>query len=141
MGISVDFYLMLFVFIVFMITMYILNIWLYKPLLAYMDGRNKQIEQSRKAIEDSKQGHEDAHLEIDKVLDEARAIIAKNLAAANEEGKKEYDKIVELAQQEIAGLREEFENELKRDKIELQNELNSHLSEYANDFKVMMERA
>lgn len=89
MGISLNPQLMALVFVLFIISIYVLNKWLYQPIFSFMDARDKMIKDDLANVDgnDSQIAHIDG--EIRTILDEARKEAgaikenAQNLAKAD----------------------------------------------------------
>jgi F-type H+-transporting ATPase subunit b len=127
--------LMLLVAVVFLVLLFLLNSWLYQPLLRFMDERDKSI---RKDLENvSSNTHE-----IDELRAKADAVIAqaKNEAAAMRAKTIEESKL--LAQSKLEAKKEELESayqaflgELKKEEEQLKSELLSQMPLFKESLK------
>ena len=127
--------LMLLVAVVFLVLLFLLNSWLYQPLLRFMDERDKSI---RKDLENvSSNAHE-----IDELRAKADAVIAqaKNEAAAMraktiEESKLLAQSKVEARKEELEKAYQEFLAELKKEEEQLKSELLSQMPLFKESLK------
>lgn len=95
MGVSVNEYLMLLVFVLFISSIYVLNRWLYQPILGFMDARDDMIKNDLANIDgnDSEVAHIDG--EIQSILDNARKEAFGIKESAILVAKEEYAKNIE----------------------------------------------
>lgn len=95
MGVSVNEYLMLLVFVLFISSIYVLNRWLYQPILGFMDARDDMIKNDLANIDgnDSEVAHIDS--EIQSILDTARKEASSIKESATLLAKEEYSKNIE----------------------------------------------
>ncbi len=127
--------LMLLVAVVFLVLLFLLNSWLYQPLLRFMDERDKSI---RKDLENvSSNTHE-----IDELRAKADAVIAqaKNEAAAMraktiEESKLLAQSKLEAKKEELEKAYQEFLGELKKEEEQLKSELLSQMPLFKESLK------
>jgi len=127
--------LMLLVAVVFLVLLTLLNSWLYQPLLAFMDERDKSI---RKDLENVSSNTS----EIDELKAKTEAVIAqaKNEAAALRAKTIEDSKL--LAMSKIEAKKEELEktyqgflDELKKEEEQLKSELLSQMPLFKESLK------
>ena len=127
--------LMLLVAVVFLVLLFLLNSWLYQPLLRFMDERDKSI---RKDLENvSSNTHE-----IDELRAKADAVVAqaKNEAAAMraktiEESKLLAQSKLEAKKEELEKAYQEFLGELKKEEEQLKSELLSQMPLFKESLK------
>lgn len=111
--------LMALVFVVFLATLYLLNIWLFKPMVSYMEKRDKSINQDVQEIRDSADEVELISKEISEILDQARIEAKQMLDKASNEAKSVCEaKIVKYRSENQAKL-EEFRSKLQAQKQDL----------------------
>ena len=95
MGISLNPQLMLLVFVLFILSIYVLNRWLYQPILNFMDARDAMIKNDL----DNASGNEGEIVaiggEIEGVLDTARKEATAIKEKAILEAKAKYDEAIE----------------------------------------------
>ncbi|BBG65352.1 ATP synthase F0 sector subunit b' [Hydrogenimonas sp.] len=127
--------LMLVVAVVFLVLLILLNSWLYQPLLAFIDERDKSI---RKDLENASS----TGSEVEELKAKTEAIIteAKNEAAALRARTVEESKL--LAMSKIEAKKEELEkryqgflDDLKKEEEQLKSELLSQLPLFKESLK------
>ncbi|MDU7693526.1 MAG: F0F1 ATP synthase subunit B' [Helicobacter sp.] len=114
---------MILVFIVFLVTLYLLNIWVFRPLINFMDKRDEKINQDLQEIEDSSFQINEIEKEIDQILSLARSE-AKNLVqnATNEAKAACEQKIIKHRQMLDLKL-QESKLKIEADKIKLKEQI------------------
>lgn len=123
MSISINLELMILVFFIFIICIFFLSRWLYKPLLEFMDSRELMIKNDMETIDSN-------YIEIKKINEEINSILATAIKGANDiklkamnESKLIYDKKINeakmLHEKELAS----FIIKLDKDKEELKHYL------------------
>jgi len=120
---------------IFLVTMILLKKWLFDPLVAFMDEREKKLQQSLEMINANTENTKELEEEIEKVLakakKEAKAIRdearAKAIAEANE------IKAKRLA--EIEAAKEELAKEIQAEKERILSELSGSKDEIKNLFE------
>ena len=114
----------------FAILLYLMERFLYKPALKYLDRRRDRVvahmEAARKAQEEAEQlaaqrrdALQQAHDQARITVDEARVHAEEIIAAAKEDAKREAARIIVNAHRELAKERAEMEAELRRAYAEL----------------------
>lgn len=100
MGISLNPQLMALVFVLFIISIYVLNKWLYQPIFSFMDARDKMIKDDLANVDgnDSQIAHIDG--EIRTILDEARKEAGAIKESALNEAKADYASNIERLKNE-----------------------------------------
>ncbi|PAF41859.1 FoF1 ATP synthase subunit B' [Helicobacter sp. 11S03491-1] len=136
MSITINPYLMLLVFIVFMITLYLLNIWLYRPLLTFMDNREASVKQDLQHIQDNTQEILEIEKEIKQILENARIQSSQIIEEATNEAKIAYEAKISKKKAESAVKIEEFFNELQVQKNDLKNQLLVKMEDFENSLKL-----
>lgn len=130
MSITPEPWLMLLVFVVFIITAFLLNTWLFKPLLGFMDEREASIQRDMNAVASSDEEVKIIQNEINQILAQARNRTSEIIENATNEAKSKYEEKIHAKQQEIARQLESFQNDLQVQKENLKTELSSHLPEF-----------
>ena len=102
MSLSVNPWLMLVVFAVFILSVYLLNKWLYKPLLTFIDNRNISIKSDLESIQNN--GSEIASLDA-----EAARVLTQARSEANLIREKALESAKMISEQKVASKREELE--------------------------------
>lgn len=100
MGISLNPQLMALVFVLFIVSIYVLNKWLYQPILSFMDARDERIKNDLANIDgnDSQIAHIDG--EIHGILDGARKEASAIKESALNEAKADYANNIERLKNE-----------------------------------------
>lgn len=127
--------LMLITAIVFVVLLITLNAWLFKPMLHFMEEREKTI---RKDIEDASQNSADItllHKEASNLIAKAKAEAAAIREAAISQAKASALNLVEERKRELAGEYEAFLLGLEKEQIGFKNSLMSQLPLYKSALK------
>ncbi|NPA56050.1 MAG: hypothetical protein GXO40_06760 [Epsilonproteobacteria bacterium] len=119
---------------IFLITLILLNMMLFKPLLTFMEQRDAKLEAERKAASSNDDEAKRYEAEIANILANAKAEAAKIKKAASDEAKAEAAKIIQEAMSEMDKQKEAFYAELESKKGELANSL----QEQAQELKDML---
>lgn len=95
MGINLNLELMLLVFILFILSIYLLNKWLYQPILNFMDARDNIIKNDLENANSNDDEIKSIQKEINDILNQAKneAMIIREQAL--EKAKQEYEKQIE----------------------------------------------
>ena len=114
----------------FALLLYLMERFLYKPALKYLDRRRDRVaahmEAARKSQEEAEQlaaqrreALQQAHDQARITVDEARAHAEEIIVAAKKDAKRAAERIIEIARRELAKERTEMEAELRRAYAEL----------------------
>ncbi|ACI27834.1 ATP synthase F0. subunit b' [Helicobacter pylori G27] len=123
MNISVNPYLMAVVFIVFVLLLWAMNVWVYRPLLAFMDNRQAEIKDSLAKIKtDNAQSVEIGH-QIDALLKEAAEKRREIIAEAIQKATESYDAVIKQKENELNQEFEAFAKQLQNEKQVLKEQL------------------
>ncbi|WP_208366944.1 FoF1 ATP synthase subunit B' [Helicobacter pylori] len=123
MNISVNPYLMAVVFVVFVLLLWAMNVWVYRPLLAFMDNRQAEIKDSLAKIKtDSAQSVEIRH-QIDALLKEAAEKRREIIAEAIQKATESYDAVIKQKENELNQEFEAFAKQLQNEKQALKEQL------------------
>lgn len=138
MSLSVNPWLMLIVLMIFLTSAYLLNRWLYKPLLTFMDMRNTSIKGDLQSVQSN--GDEIASLNA-----EAEKLLAKAKAEANQIREKALESAKATAEQKVAAKRDELEKKkqefmagLEEERVMLRNSLLSQMPLYRESLKAKL---
>ncbi len=119
--------LLLLTAIVFLALIFLLNSWLYRPLLAFMEQREESI---RRDLENASSNEEGSQ----KLLEEAKAIITEAKAQASamkkeaiDEVKAEIAKMIEAKKEELESRKVVFMEELKKEEESVRSTLISQM--------------
>lgn len=123
MNISVNPYLMAVVFLVFVLLLWAVNVWVYRPLLAFMDNRQAEIKDSLAKIKtDNAQSVEIGH-QIDALLKEAAEKRREIIAEAIQKATESYDAVIKQKENELNQEFEAFAKQLQNEKQVLKEQL------------------
>lgn len=136
MGISLNPQLMLLVFVLFIIAIYVLNKWLYQPILTFMDARDERIKNDLANIDgnDSQIAHIDGEIRI--ILDEARKEASAIKENALNAAKEDYATNIE----QLKSQNDENLNARLKSLQEEKDALKSALLAQMSDFKTAVDR-
>ncbi|MCE3039839.1 F0F1 ATP synthase subunit B' [Helicobacter anatolicus] len=123
MSTEINLRLMFLVFVVFIATLYLLNIWLFKPLMHFMERRDGVINQDAQEITDSEKEVIYIQEEIEQIIKQAKLDAKQMTEEALSEAKNVYDsKIARYKaenQAKIDGFMQKLEEEKKLLKTQL----------------------
>ncbi|WP_231219486.1 FoF1 ATP synthase subunit B' [Helicobacter pylori] len=123
MNISVNPYLMAVVFVVFVLLLWAMNVWVYRPLLAFMDNRQAEIKDSLAKIKtDNTQSVEIRH-QIDALLKEAAEKRREMIVEAIQKATESYDAVIKQKENELNQEFEAFAKQLQNEKQILKEQL------------------
>ncbi|GAA7475328.1 FoF1 ATP synthase subunit B' [Helicobacter pylori] len=140
MNISVNPYLMAVVFVVFVLLLWAMNVWVYRPLLAFMDNRQAEIKDSLAKIKmDNAQSVEIRH-QIETLLKEAAEKRREMIAEAIQKATKSYDAVIKQKENELNQEFEAFARQLQNEKQALKEQLQAQMPvfEYELNKRVAM---
>lgn len=95
MGISLNLELMLLVFVLFILSIFLLNKWLYQPILNFMDARDNMIKNDLENANSNDSSIESIHNEINDILQLAKKEATEIKEQAIEKAKLEYNKQID----------------------------------------------
>ncbi|GAA8962907.1 FoF1 ATP synthase subunit B' [Helicobacter pylori] len=133
MNISVNPYLMAVVFVVFVLLLWAMNVWVYRPLLAFMDNRQAEIKDSLAKIKtDNTQSVEIRH-QIDALLKEAAEKRREMIAGAIQKAAESYDAVIKQKENELNQEFEAFAKQLQNEKQILKEQLQVQMPVFENE--------
>ncbi|MCQ2946503.1 FoF1 ATP synthase subunit B' [Helicobacter pylori] len=133
MNISVNPYLMAVVFIVFVLLLWAMNVWVYRPLLAFMDNRQAEIKDSLAKIKtDNTQSAEIGH-QIDALLKEAAEKRREIIAEAIQKATESYDAVIKQKENELNQEFEAFAKQLQNEKQVLKEQLQAQMPVFEDE--------
>lgn len=135
MTITVNPYLMLLVFVVFLVSVFLLNTWLYRPLLRFMENREASIDEDLQSVQHSDQQINKINQEIKQILEDARLQSSQIIEQATAEAKSEYEAKIAKKKLESASKLDEFFAELSKEKSSLKSSLLLHMPEFESSLK------
>ncbi len=111
------------VFVVFVLLLWAMNVWVYRPLLAFMDNRQAEIKDSLAKIKtDNTQSVEIRH-QIDALLKEAAEKRREMIAEAIQKAAESYDAVIKQKESELNQEFEAFAKQLQNEKQILKEQL------------------
>ncbi|UOS17491.1 FoF1 ATP synthase subunit B' [Helicobacter pylori] len=133
MNISVNPYLMAVVFVVFVLLLWAMNVWVYRPLLAFMDNRQAEIKDSLAKIKtDNTQSVEIRH-QIETLLKEAAEKRREMIAEAIQKAIESYDAVIKQKESELNQEFEAFAKQLQNEKQVLKEQLQVQMPVFENE--------
>ncbi|WRF50578.1 FoF1 ATP synthase subunit B' [Helicobacter pylori] len=133
MNISVNPYLMAVVFVVFVLLLWAMNVWVYRPLLAFMDNRQAEIKDSLAKIKtDNAQSVEIRH-QIETLLKEAAEKRREMIAEAIQKATESYDAVIKQKENELNQEFEAFAKQLQNEKQILKEQLQVQMPVFENE--------
>ncbi|MEJ8612896.1 FoF1 ATP synthase subunit B' [Helicobacter pylori] len=133
MNISVNLYLMAVVFVVFVLLLWAMNVWVYRPLLAFMDNRQAEIKDSLAKIKtDNAQSVEIGH-QIDALLKEAAERRREIIAEAIQKATESYDAVIKQKENELNQEFEAFAKQLQNEKQVLKEQLQAQMPVFEDE--------
>lgn len=135
-----DPYLMLLVFVVFLLTMVLLNVWLFKPLIGFMDEREATLRKDLDSVSSSDTKVQEIQQQIQDILSDARTRSSEILQKATSDAKSHYEANLQRKQEELAKKLQDFRANLEKQKEVSKQELLAHLGEFENALKVKIKQ-
>lgn len=135
-----DPYLMLLVFVVFLLTMVLLNVWLFKPLIGFMDEREATLRKDLDSISSSDTQVQEIQQQIQDILSDARARSSEILQKATSDAKSHYEANLQKKQEELAKKLQDFRANLEKQKEVSKKELLAHLGEFEDVLKLKIKQ-
>ena len=114
---------------IFLVTLILLDQWLFKPLLSFMDKRDAKLADELKSISSNTNEVKQYEEEIAKILENAKSEANKIKKLAIDEAKKEAGIKVEEEVKKLEVSKEEFYKALEAKREELLKELETSSSE------------
>ncbi|OPG57647.1 ATP F0F1 synthase subunit B' [Helicobacter pylori] len=121
------------VFIVFVLLLWAMNVWVYRPLLAFMDNRQAEIKDSLAKIKtDNTQSVEIVH-QIDALLKEAAERRREIIAEAIQKATESYDAVIKQKENELNQEFEAFAKQLQNEKQALKEQLQAQMPVFEDE--------
>jgi len=121
--INLDFTLVASVAVIFLLLMWVLNVMLFKPILAHIDGRNKTISDGLSNVDQNSKEIADLEAEASRILEEAKKEAASIRHTAVDNAKAEASKKLEAKQKDVDYEFSGFEKKLEEERVNLKNTL------------------
>ena len=135
-----DPYLMLLVFVVFLLTMILLNVWLFKPLIGFMDEREATLRKDLDSISSSDTQVQEIQQQIQDILSDARTRSSEILQKVASDAKSHYEANLQKKQEELAKKLQDFRANLEKQKEVSKKELLAHLGEFEDALKLKIKQ-
>jgi len=110
---------------IFLVTLFLLNNWLFQPLLSFMDRREAKLKDDLKAASSNDEEAQKYEQEIASIIEKAKAEATKIKKDALDEAKKEASKLVDSEVSKIEAAKIAFSKEMESKKAELAKILES----------------
>ncbi|OKB14822.1 ATP F0F1 synthase subunit B' [Helicobacter pylori] len=121
------------VFVVFVLLLWAMNVWVYRPLLAFMDNRQAEIKDSLAKIKtDNAQSVEIRH-QIETLLKEAAEKRREMIAEAIQKATESYDAVIKQKENELNQEFEAFAKQLQNEKQALKEQLQVQMPVFENE--------
>ncbi len=121
------------VFVVFVLLLWAMNVWVYRPLLAFMDNRQAEIKDSLAKIKtDNAQSVEIGH-QIDALLKEAAERRREIIAEAIQKATESYDAVIKQKENELNQEFEAFIKQLQNEKQVLKEQLQAQMPVFEDE--------
>lgn len=130
-----DPWLMLLVFVVFIITMLLLNSWLFKPLIGFMDERENSLRKDMESAMSDDNEVQEIQEKIRAIFVDAKAQASSIIESATIEAKAEYDEKMEKQANEVQGRIDSFRVDLENQKNQAKQELLADLGVFETALK------
>jgi len=104
---------------IFLVTLVLLNQWLFQPLLSFMERREAKLKDDLKAASNNSEEAQKYEEEIASIIEKAKAEASKIKKEALDNAKKEASQMVEKEVAKIETAKNAFNEELNSKKIEL----------------------
>lgn len=127
--------LMLTVAVVFMVLLILLNSWLYQPLMAFMDERDKSIRKDLESINSNTNEIDELKAKTEEVIANAKSEAATLRKRTIEESKLLSEEKIEAKKQELEKKYSEFLASLKKEEEKLKSELLSQMPLFKESLK------
>jgi F-type H+-transporting ATPase subunit b len=114
---------------IFLITLVLLNMWLFKPLVKFMEDRDAKLAADKQSVSDNEKDTQKYEEEIASILDSAKAEANKIRQEALESAKLEAKKLIETKINEIEKDKADFISSLDTDKAAIREALNGKMPE------------
>ncbi len=121
------------VFVVFVLLLWAMNVWVYRPLLAFMDNRQAEIKDSLAKIKtDNAQSVEIRH-QIETLLKEAAEKRREMIAEAIQKATESYDAVIKQKENELNQEFEAFAKQLQNEKQALKEQLQTQMPVFEDE--------
>ena len=140
MNIGLNIELMLLVFCLFILCIFLLNQWLYKPILNFMDARDKMIKDDLESSNNNDIEIAEIKNKIDSILENAKKEAATIKEQAQLQAKDKYDKNIEEIKSNNEKEFVSFIDSLKEEKEELKKALLLQMPDFKNSLNAKLKQ-
>ncbi len=119
--------LLLLTAVIFFVLIFLLNSWLYRPLLAFMQERDESIRRDLENAAQNESGSQELLEEAAKIVGEAKQEASKMKQEAIEKAKAEASKLIEGKKAELEEKMEQFLKELAKEEESIKSALISQM--------------
>lgn len=121
------------VFVVFVLLLWAMNVWVYRPLLAFMDNRQAEIKDSLAKIKTDNTQSVEIRYQIDALLKEAAEKRMEMIAEAIQKAAESYDAVIKQKENELNQEFEAFAKQLQNEKQILKEQLQVQMPVFENE--------
>ncbi len=121
------------VFVVFVLLLWAMNVWVYRPLLAFMDNRQAEIKDSLAKIKTDNTQSVEIRYQIDALLKEAAEKRREMIAEAIQKAAESYDAVIKQKENELNQEFEAFAKQLQNEKQILKEQLQVQMPVFENE--------
>ena len=140
MNIGLNIELMLLVFCLFILCIFLLNNWLYKPILEFMDARNKMIKDDLESSSGNDSEIGEIKNQINTILENAKKEAAIIKEQAQLQAKDKYDKDIDEIKSKNEKELLSFIDSLKKEKDELKEALSLQIPDFKNSLSIKLKQ-
>ncbi len=121
------------VFVVFVLLLWAMNVWVYRPLLAFMDNRQAEIKDSLAKIKTDNAQSVDIRHQIETLLKEAAEKRREMIAEAIQKATESYDAVIKQKENELNQEFEAFAKQLQNEKQALKEQLQAQMPVFEDE--------
>ena len=140
MNIGLNIELMLLVFCLFILCVFLLNQWLYKPILEFMDARDKMIKDDLESSSSNDAEIEEIKDQINTILENAKKEATTIKEQMQLQVKSEYDRKIDEVKSRNEKELVSFIDSLKQEKDELKQALALQIPDFKNSLNVKLKQ-
>lgn len=121
------------VFVVFVLLLWAMNVWVYRPLLAFMDNRQAEIKDSLAKIKTDNAQSVEIRYQIETLLKEAAEKRREMIAEAIQKATESYDAVIKQKENELNQEFEAFAKQLQNEKQALKEQLQAQMPVFEDE--------
>ncbi len=121
------------VFVVFVLLLWAMNVWVYRPLLAFMDNRQAEIKDSLAKIKTDNAQSVEIRYQIETLLKEAAEKRREIIAEAIQKATESYDAVIKQKENELNQEFEAFAKQLQNEKQALKEQLQAQMPVFEDE--------